>query len=164
MRLPALTYSIADLLPAVVLRFHAKYERRPGRCWEWTAHRNSWGYGRFRCGKRLWLAPRFQWVLCRGRIPRGKLVLHNCDNPGCVNPNHLWLGTNMDNSKDKIAKGRDRPLRGVANGRAILTESDVREIRSLAEDGVSIREMAEHYDVGESTIGYITTRRSWAHI
>lgn len=78
-------------------------------CWEWKGHRNSDGYGHFSCfGQRNHAAHRASYRFFKSEIPEGLLVLHKCDNPGCVNPDHLFLGTDKDNSDDKISKGRER--------------------------------------------------------
>jgi hypothetical protein len=93
----------------VVARFWAKVRKGDG-CWEWQASRNSSGYGWFRFGPQGSRTPtgahRVSYVLTKGPIPEGMQVLHRCDNPPCVNPSHLFLGTNDDNHADKVAKGR----------------------------------------------------------
>lgn len=96
----------------VVKRFWAKVRKTDG-CWEWTGSRDRKGYGRLSIGSRLdgskrpHGAHRIAWVLARGSIPNGLSVLHHCDNPRCVRPDHLWLGTIADNNRDMFAKGRD---------------------------------------------------------
>lgn len=91
-------------------RFWAKVDRRgPDDCWLWAASLNNWGYGRFRLNGRARSAHVIAWTLARGDIPAGLFVLHNCpsgDNPACVNPGHLWLGTHQDNMDDMARKGR----------------------------------------------------------
>lgn len=76
-------------------------------CWEWTAAKNEKGYGVFGRGKETDKASRISWRLIKGEIKNGLFVLHKCGNPGCVNPNHLFLGTNLDNVKDMIKKARN---------------------------------------------------------
>lgn len=88
-----------------------------GRCWIWTAGRYSKGYGMFWVDTTMRAAHRVAWVLTRGQIPADKPhVLHHCDNPPCVRPEHLWVGTNDDNVQDKISKGRSNPVTGERHG------------------------------------------------
>lgn len=85
-------------------RFESKYEKSPG-CWMWRAARFTTGYGNFTQGKNV-PAQRIAWLLYRGEIPPGMCVLHSCDEPACVNPDHLWLGTQADNVADRQRKNR----------------------------------------------------------
>lgn len=78
-------------------------------CWEWFGGASADGYGRFTHKGRKLLAHRVSWEVHSGSIPRGMLVLHRCDNPPCVNPSHLFLGTHKDNAQDRERKGRRRP-------------------------------------------------------
>lgn len=78
----------------------------PSGCWVWTAGRCSSGYGTFFYHGRVQPSNRVAWMLMVGQIPADKIVCHTCDNPACVNPAHLWLGTHLDNARDKMAKGR----------------------------------------------------------
>lgn len=86
-------------------RFWSKVDKS-GDCWEWTACRTRAGYGQFKSDGRLHRAHRLAWALTNGPIPEGKHVLHRCDNPGCVNPDHLFLGSHQDNMDDMSNKGR----------------------------------------------------------
>lgn len=93
-------------------------EARPGlgSCWEWTGSRNKKGYGVFRAIGRVELAHRASWALANGLIPSGLCVLHKCDRPSCVNPAHLFIGTQADNVADMEAKGRGSHPRGDRHG------------------------------------------------
>ena len=88
-------------------RFWSKVVKADG-CWEWTAYRDPLGYGRLNVDGVPVLAHRLAYELEHGAIPDGMCILHRCDNPPCVNPDHLWLGTQADNSLDMASKGRWR--------------------------------------------------------
>jgi hypothetical protein len=129
-------------------------------CWIWRGPKNRLGYGRIGVGKAVReLAHRFSWSLHRGAIPGDLCVLHKCDTPACVNPDHLFLGTRPENTNDMVAKGR------VARGEAIpqhkLTSTDVLDIRSQFASGLTQLELAEKYKVHQSNIHYIVCRKSW---
>ena len=130
-------------------------------CWEWTASVNNKGYGWFRLDGKNRGAHRVSWMLQHGAVPGGLFVLHRCDNPSCVNPDHLWLGTNADNMRDKVEKGRAPALPGESNGQAKLTEADVIAIRA---DHRSLRAIAAEYGVSHALIGYIKRGDHWSHI
>jgi hypothetical protein len=90
-----------------------------GECWTWTRSRSRGGYGKFNArinGKRVHTASRIAWIICHGIIPGRLHVLHRCDNPPCVRPDHLFLGTNLDNVRDSIAKGRRARPEQCVNG------------------------------------------------
>ena len=140
-------------------------------CWEWTATKNHKGYGRIYIGKypnnmpMVEAAHRVAWTLFNGPIPATIQVLHKCDNRSCVNPNHLFLGTNADNNADMMKKGRNRHLRGSENGRAKLTEREVLSIRSRYSNGnISLRSLAQEYGVNYTHISGIVHRRTWKHV
>lgn len=149
-------------------RFETKYERGPA-CWVWTASRNSNGYGqigRGPAGAGNWQAHRAAWVLEYGPIPDGVCVLHRCDNPLCVRPDHLFLGTHKDNSQDMVRKGRHALHgKGAHSGErhhlAKITDATAREIRSSPETG---RAMASRLGLSEAQVSRIRTGRRWAHL
>lgn len=143
-------------------RFFRKVERtmRAPGCWLWTGSKIPQGYGRVRIDGKALATHRVSWEMHRGPIPKGLHVLHYCDEPACVNPNHLFLGTHTDNMRDMFAKGRcDR--KGEAHGSAKLTSSQVREIRAAPNGSAA---MAEKYGVSYCTIKNIRARRTWAHL
>ena len=137
-------------------------------CWVWIGWRDRNGYGKIRDrtgGKfRDLFAHRVSWEVLYGPIPDGLCVLHRCDNPCCVNPKHLFLGTSADNVHDMISKGRFvvPPRQGSRNGRARLTENQIVQIRDLIEQGVPRKQIAEMFGVSVSAINHIARRRRWA--
>jgi len=131
-------------------------------CWLWTSC-SIRGYGRFFLSGSTQVAHRVSWEIHNGEIPDGLCVLHKCDVRNCVNPSHLFLGTNQDNVDDKVAKGRQ--LKGEATGRAKLTDEKVVEIRNKhAVDGVAQCRLAAMYNVTQATIFAVINRKTWAHV
>lgn len=131
-------------------------------CWNWTGSTIAKGYGVIgHAGTRL-LAHRVSWQEHRGPIPPGQRVLHKCDNRVCVNPDHLFLGTDQDNMDDMYAKGRDKPPKGSTNGRSKLEEDEIHKIRLLR--GISNTHIGQIFDVTETTIRKIRARKLWKHI
>ena len=130
-----------------------------GGCWVWTGGRNRQGYGRVMIDGRSWLAHRLAWIVYRGPIPDGLCVCHSCDNPPCVNPDHLWLGTRADNNRDAIAKGR---LKLKMGSERKLTADQVRAARAIyprrrgrvgpSPDGPSISDLARSFGVGHRAL------------
>lgn len=158
-------------------------------CWLWTGAilRARGGYGAFDIrGNGENKAHRASWVLAFGPIPDGMFVLHKCDNPACVNPKHLWLGTHQDNMADMARKGRhfsktkphriargdlngsrthpERLARGERSGAAKLRPQDVLEIRARQAAGESLASLGRSFGVSYQAIGYVVNRKSWAHI
>lgn len=155
-------------------------ESDPDACWEWQGSLLRRGYGSVgRIDGQSWQAHRLAWVLANGSIPPGLCVCHHCDNPRCVRPSHLFLGTRKENNDDKERKGRashpqgeqhgwqrkpeSRPM-GEVNGMAKLTEDQVREIRSRAASGATFKGLAREYGVSDTQISWIVKRKSWQHI
>jgi len=129
-------------------------------CWEWVAGKNRGGYGQFVFGGRQQSAHRLAWQFTYGHIPEGLCVCHRCDNPGCVNPYHLFLGTPADNSLDAARKGR--MTRGEAISHSKLTEDEVLEIRRLLTASEKIqRDIAKDFRVSDATISMIKTGKIW---
>lgn len=146
-------------------RFWEKVDRKSeDECWEWVGCRHwKWGYGHLRIGKRAVASHRVSWELHYGNIPDGLCVCHTCDNPPCVNPKHLFLGTVADNNMDKKLKGR-QDERGEKNGRAKLRSEDVVNIRKFHKDGMTFASLGRMFGVNSVTISYICKGRLWSHI
>ena len=130
-------------------------------CWNWQGSKNQkrGAYGRFRVDGKCWLAHRFSYFLFKGD-PEGKYVCHHCDNPSCVNPEHLFLGTQRDNMRDMTEKGRADNA-GERNGRTKLTQVDVDDMRWLSGMGVKTSRLANEFDVSWLAAHRIVTNRTW---
>jgi hypothetical protein len=152
---------------ATIARFLAKVDRRgPDECWPWTGSLDEHGYGKLRVGNpgRPRHAQRVAWEIVNGDTG-GLFVCHSCDNPICVNPDHLWLGTALDNMRDCIQKGRNSPppvRLGEANNKAKLTAEQVREVRILTIKGWPITKIAEKFNVDKTNISCILLGKTWA--
>lgn len=177
-------------------RFFAKVDKvsSPLGCWLWTGGLSAKRYGHMSIRGRLVRAHLLS-VLIVGRVPpAGMFVLHKCDVPRCVNPNHLFFGTQADNVKDMIEKGRDRKatgdrsgsrlhperltrgdshwarkhpekvLRGETNGSAKLSNFEARVIKRLIKLGLSFADIARRFDVSSGLISHIAKGRSWRHV
>lgn len=115
--MPTGHYTRAKKDPETELRKRFKINRRNG-CWDWTGCKQTQGYGTIKLNGVLWLGSRLSWTLFRGRVPSGMNVCHKCDRPGCINPAHLFLGTQKDNMQDAWKKGRLRPCPWTVEQRA----------------------------------------------
>lgn len=117
------------------IRFWSKV-RKTKKCWIWTGAKILSGYGRFGIKNKAYYSHRISWSLVNGTIPKGFQILHKCDNPSCVNPNHLFIGTQKDNMLDMMKKGRKAKIKltGEINPKAVLTEKQVKEIRRKYSD------------------------------
>lgn len=134
-----------------------------GCCWEWTGKNVVDGYGRLGTRNKAYLAHRFCWAACVGEIPEEMQVLHKCDNRLCVRPSHLFLGTNLENVRDKESKGRGCQPFGERHANAKFKESDILKIRKLISEGVSCLKISKIYNVSSVTIDYINHRKTWRH-
>jgi len=162
---------IPQLSPADIERFHSLYRRgAPNECWPWTGTRFKNRYGRFYHYYASYKAQRIAYYLAEGD-PGDLRVLHHCDNPPCVNPAHLFKGTNADNMADKVAKGRHNGWRGPhpnATGskhcQAKLTETQVLEIKQKRLAGARFCNLARAYKVSHSLIQFIVAGKAWRHV
>jgi len=143
-----------------VKRFWSKVKKTDG-CWEWQACKVQ-GYGRFNVDRKSMLAHRYVLTLYGITIPSGMHVCHHCDNPGCVNPDHLFIGDDAANHRDMVMKGRS--TRGERNPRAVLTENDVRKIKMLAHLGARTGELACKFGVWPAAISKIRHGQRWGHV
>ena len=151
-------------------QFWSKVDKRgPNDCWEWVGAKSSGIYGNLVVAGKAWKAHRLSYELNVGPIPKGEgfhgtCVCHRCDNPGGVNPNHLFLGTQADNNADMAAKGREVIPEGEAHGMARLDPDKVREIRRGRGTGETLAVLAERFGVGTSTVHSVVSRATWKHV
>jgi hypothetical protein len=148
-------------------RFWTKVRKSPNGCWEWIGCFSDTGYGNFYADGSLRLTHRYSWTLHVGAIPKGLCVLHRCDNRACVRPDHLFLGTKKDNTRDMFYKGRERNLgicKGEQHGNSKLTLEQVLRIRAESAAGRKHREMAAEMGVTESLVSKVVHRKVWTHV
>jgi hypothetical protein len=158
-----------DLSEKDAARFWSKVDvREPDACWEWQAYRGDKGYGQFGIGRHLEKASRVAWALSHEGVFPKLCVLHQCDNPPCCNPAHLFLGTKALNNADMRAKGRGKHehlrMVGEAHVRAVLTEEQVISIRQRFDAGERGSDLAAEYGVKHATISAICYGRLWKHV
>lgn len=163
----------------LVERFMSHVEKTPSGCWLWKGHRRPEGYGVIKVDGKALPAHRVSWSIHKKEDPGLLCVLHKCDNPPCVNPEHLFLGTRLVNNQDMDQKGRrksasgalhgsktmpERVARGERNGRARLSVPDVEEIRRRAANGETVASLAREKQVSEGAVRGIVKGRRWQHI
>lgn len=137
-------------------KFLGRYKVLDNGCWEYQGVKNCYGYGRVYIGRKHTVAHRYMYQLKKGVIPKGMLVLHKCDNPSCVNPDHLFLGTHTDNMNDMIKKKRNRKCENYSRK---LNYEKAESIRS--ENNKSISEIARKYDISRSTVRDVLDHNTW---
>lgn len=143
-------------------RFWSKVVRSDG-CWLWAAATDKDGYGRFSVGRQMVLAHRLAFELANGVVPGGLVVRHTCDNPPCCRPDHLIVGTQLDNVRDMHERGRQvmPPVAyGKCNGNSELSDAQVAEVRIWLALGESHRSIARMFGVGKTTVGDISRGRT----
>lgn len=171
-------------------RFWAAVDKTTA-CWVWKSRKMSSGYGVFSIGGKKYGAHRVSWNLAHGPIPFGLFVCHHCDNKLCVRPEHLFLGTQMDNMQDMHRKGRypdgerhwtrvkpERIARGEKNGSRLhpglaqgsrngqskLTDDDVRTIRNLRTGGLTLKTIGDRFGISQGAVCLVVARKTWAHV
>ena len=157
-------------------RFEDKFIKKETGCWEWEASLNNKGYGWFRYNGHNQLAHRVSYQLYVGDIPKDKCILHKCNNPKCVNPDHLYVGTHKDNASDMIKAGHHySPFRdhiyntssylpGEKHSMAKLNVDDVMCIKRMLRDGIQQWLIAWIYKITQANISYINTGKSWSNV
>jgi predicted DNA-binding protein (UPF0251 family) len=160
----------------VAKRFWSKVTKGDG-CWKWTGAMSN-GYGSFAIQRRSRGAHRLSWEMKFGRIPDGLYVCHRCDNPPCVRPDHLFLGTAKDNNVDMVKKRRNGPVTrpdrfrcksiirpvGEQQGASKLTDEAVRQIRLLSDAGYQQKEIALRFGVHPSAVSKVLRHETWRHV
>lgn len=131
-------------------------------CWIWKGAKNRRSYGKFSLTSKLVPAHRASYILFKGEIPEDKLVCHSCDNPSCVKPAHLWIGTFQDNSDDMVNK--QRSLFGEKHIKAKLTLEGINKIRQLNSEGMTQRKIASLFEISPGHVNNIIMKRVWTHI
>lgn len=148
------------------MRFWRSVAKSDDGCWLWTASLNTWGYGQIRDENGEYAGAHIiSWRLHNGPIPDGQEVLHTCDTPACVRPDHLFIGTQAVNMADKVAKARQ--ARGETSGHARLTEAAIYEIRAAKRGKCGapvLKLLAEKFGVTTGHLSDIRAGRSWKHI
>lgn len=131
-------------------------------CWEWAGNRSALGYGIVTVQHSTRLrAHRVAWELANGPIPDGVAVCHRCDNPPCINPDHLFLGTHADNMRDMVGKARQP--HGARNARAKLTADQVAELRAARARGEPLASLASRFGLTKSGACHVAKGRAWKH-
>jgi len=155
-----------NLDPTIEARFWAKVDRRgPDECWLWRGALSGRGYGNISFRGKVTGAHRVSFILDQCFVPPAdRMVCHRCDTPACVNPSHLFLGTNSDNMRDCVQKGRFPPQHGHHNPQAVLTTEQVGRVRAELAAGKSHRQIAQEIGVNRSTIDRIASGESWRDV
>ena len=134
-------------------------------CWLWTGYTMPFGHGQIRGKDKAVLAHRLSWELHNGPIPEGMEVCHNCpsgDNPRCVNPDHLFLGTQIDNMLDAVKKKRH--AFGERQGQAKLKESNIKEIVEMHDSGMTKTAISRHFNVSRACVSGVLKNTRWKHV
>lgn len=149
--------------PIAYERFMAKVSKDACGCWIWTGSKVKSGYGKVKVNQKMFLAHRLSYMAHKGDIKSGLFICHSCDNPLCVNPDHLWAGSQIENVRDAKKKGRANysGVIGENNSKAKLTENDIFEIRN---SNLTNTELSKKFNVTQPTISNIRSKKTWKHI
>lgn len=133
-------------------------------CWVWKQSKTDKGYARCVFRRRVYTGGRLPWMIFNGEIPKGQCACHKCDNPSCVNPDHIFLGTKADNNRD--CKSKKRNNFGSKNGQSILTEESVRKIKInlKSKSPLSLAALGKRFGVHHATIFDIKMEKTWTHV
>jgi len=153
-------------------RFWTKVDiRNWDECWEWLAQKDKDGYGRIKIKKKCLRAHRFSFFIHNGFVDKNLYVCHSCDNPSCVNPHHLWIGTNRDNQNDLVEKSKiinkknKSKNMGEKSHLSKLKEEDVIAIRNLYLDkSILIKDIANKFDITITNVQDIVKNKTWKHV
>jgi hypothetical protein len=148
-------------------RFEKSIVVQKNGCWLWSGYKNADGYGVMGIGRKVIKAHRVAYMIYKGEIPEGMNVCHTCDVPSCVNPEHLWIGTQKENVLDMCLKKRHVPSssKGESHSQAKLSEEQVKLIRTMYTNlKISHASLSEQFGVSRGQIGHIISRKSWSHI
>lgn len=149
--------------PSLEERFYNKVNKTDS-CWIWTAYRSNFGYGTIGIEKKTCKAHRVAWELEYGTIPKDMQVCHSCDNPSCVRPSHLFIGSQQDNIDDQMKKKRHVSFKGSDNGMSRLSEEDVRSIHDGDSKGISHNKIAQYHGVSRHHVSQIIRGKRWVHL
>lgn len=166
-RCPSDIWEAIGNVGTAIIKFNSLTEKT-ATCWIWTGplHDNGCNqfYGLLVCQGERVVASRLAYAVAIGPIPEGLFVCHHCDNPRCVNPAHLFVGTAADNAADMVKKHRHAVVRGTSNPKAKLEDDDVRHIRRLRSAGHRLQAIADLFKVSASVVSEIVKRKAWSHV
>ena len=163
----SMAYTKEQIKRKIRYNYERKIIKKEG-CWDWSGTKSAYGYGiiHYGDGKTIHLH-RASWLIYKGEIPQGIQVHHSCDNRICSNPDHLWIGTQYENMQDMIRKGRQKPfigLKGESNKQHKLTDEKVIEIKLMLKNKISLRVIANKFNVSKGCINHIHRNTTWTHI
>jgi hypothetical protein len=144
-------------------RFFQKIKKTEA-CWIWTGRKNWKGYGEVKCNNKSYKSHRLSWIIHFGCIPEKMCILHKCDNPCCVNPNHLFLGTHQDNMIDMFQKGRGNRAFGTRVTPSKLNEEKVRSLRNDFYSGMKRDDILMKYSISKRAMYLVAKRITWKHV